>query len=299
MAVSCKDYLGLLRGHLTFDLPSQEEIRRVPYVTMGCHGKYFEIVKRPDLGSVYHKWGVREVKELIQEILDVIEERTGMGVIRAFPIRTGESNEGMTLDWMQDRIFVQCGGVCHPFDVVATTLHELGHQVVIRTPHHGECGDGHCVVWQRCVRAITAIFAAACKSTHFLSRIGAEYGEDWSKYLLQSKFACVCCTKHKDEVEVKEEVLYTDAQLDRMLSEENIRSGYEKRQEHVEVLEIEEEEEDWENEEEGWEMEWREDEEEEGWQVHLDDDEEIDVITIDGEEEDWEVHLDEDGDYIL
>ena len=99
-------------------------------------------------------------------------------------------------------------------------------------------------------------------------------------------------------MEVKEEVLYTDAQLDRMLSEENIRSGYEKRQEHVEVLEIEEEEEDWENEEEGWEMEWREDEEE-GWQVHLDDDEEIDVVTIDGEEEDWEVHLDEDGDYIL
>ena len=291
MTVCCEDFLGLLRVHLDFDLPSPEEIRRVPYVTMGCHTKFFKNGKRPDLESVYQKWLIRDVKELVQEVLDVVEQRTGMGVIRSFPIRTGECSEGITLDWLQDRIFVQCGGVCHPFDVVATTLHELGHQVVIRTPHHGECADGHCAVWRRCARAITAIFAAAPKTSHFLTQIAVEYGEDWGKYLLQSKFGCLCCKKTKEELEVKEEVIYTDAQFKRMVAEENIRGGYEKRWELVEVVKIEEEEE-CENEEEGWEMKRQEDEEEEGWQVHLPEEKqehiEVDIMTVDVEEEGWE-----------
>ena len=107
MAICCEDFLGLLRVHLDFDLPSHEEIRRVPYVTMGCHTKFFKNGKRPDLVSVYQKWLIRDVKELVQEVLDVVEQRTGMGVIRVFPIRTGESSEGITLDWLEDRIFVQ------------------------------------------------------------------------------------------------------------------------------------------------------------------------------------------------
>ena len=151
------------------------------------------------------------------------------GVIKAFPIEKGEQELGLTLRWLKDRIYIQCGWVRHPFDIVATTLHELAHQMVLCTPHHDQCADatGHCLVWPCCVKVITAIFTEAPKLSYFLSTLTNDYGVGWENSLIQSKYSCIRCDQMVDErlmeirlendkTEVKTEVLNTSAQMDMM-----------------------------------------------------------------------------------
>ena len=139
-------------------------------------------------------------------------------------------NLGLTLPYLQDRIFVRFGGCRHPFDIVGTILHEVAHQMVVRTPHHGACNrneGGHCPVWQRCVKVVTAAFAQAPKSSPYLNLLKNEYGHGWKEFVVQGATACSDCGEtvaerlmleclKEDVGEIKHEILYTDAQTDKM-----------------------------------------------------------------------------------
>ena len=126
--------------------------------------------------------------KMVEEVMIVIQKATWMGVIKAFPIKKGEQDLGLTLSWLKDHIYIQCGWVWHPFDIVATTLHELAHKMVLHTPHHDQCEDatGHCLVWRCSAKVITAIFTEALKSSYFLSRLMNDYGVGWENRLVQS-----------------------------------------------------------------------------------------------------------------
>ena len=186
-------------------------------------------------GRGSHCWTFEESKKLVEEILIVIEKQTRLGITKMFPIRSGEKDLGLSLSWYKDRIYIQCGKVRHPFDVVATTLHEIAHQMVFRTPHQGQCtkdASGHCPVWQRCAKVITALFAKAPKSSHFLSLLKTEYGRGWERCIVQSETSCTDCKKTavecimearmaKDKTEAQYGILYTSMQLKMMLEKKN------------------------------------------------------------------------------
>ena len=140
--------------------------------------------------------------KLLEEILIVIEKQTRLGIAKMFPIRSGEKDLGLSLSWYKDRIYIQCSSERHPFDVVETTLHEVAYQMVFRTPHHGQCtrdASGHCPVWQRWAKFITALFVKAPKTSHFLSLLNKEYGVGWELCIVQRKTSCTGCKKTADE----------------------------------------------------------------------------------------------------
>ena len=57
------------------------------------------------------------------EVVDLVTKMTKMEVNRVFWIKEGEHALGCCLNWKLDRIYIQCVGVHHPFDLVATTCH--------------------------------------------------------------------------------------------------------------------------------------------------------------------------------
>ena len=134
----------------------------------------------------------------MDEVLAIMEPETEMGVLRAYPLASGYGDLGMTSPFEKDRVYVQCAACRHPFDIVATVLHELGHQMVNGTLHHLSCiggSEGHCVVWERCVKVVHAFFVDAPKpkSSTYLHMLHTHYGEHWERYLVQSATACDQC----------------------------------------------------------------------------------------------------------
>ena len=229
--LSCKATLKMLTTYFDFTFPDYKNVifdRR-----NRCHSLYFRRNKkwrkyRSGRGS--HYWTFEEVKELVEEILIVIEKQTRLGITKMFPIRSGEKYFRLSLSWYKDQIYIQCGRLRHPFDVVATILHEAAHQMVFRIPHHGQCtrdASGHCPVWQRCAKVITALFAKAPKSSHFLSLLKREYGVEWERCIVQAKRSCTGCKKTayecsveariaEDKTEIQYGILYTSMQTDMM-----------------------------------------------------------------------------------
>ena len=108
------------------------------------------------LGRVEEKWGPKKVRALVSEILEIFLEETSLNVKKFFSIWEGEHCRGCTLTFKHDRIFVQCSGCRHPFDVVSTVIHEMGHQMRNQLEHW--CDDGHCLVWNECASHLGAIF---------------------------------------------------------------------------------------------------------------------------------------------
>ena len=226
--MSCEDFLEVLRPHFQFLFLGHE---KVIYDEEGrCHSRYFRDNNLDAFLNLGHDWGFEDCRRLAYEVLHVVQQTTVLGVIKAFAIRKDDSNLGITLPHLQDRIFARFGGCRHPFDIVGTILHAVAHQMVVRTPHHGACsrdGEGHCPVWQKCVKVLTAAFAQAPKSSPYLNLLKNEYGHGWEEFLVQGATACSDCGEtvaerlmlehFKEDVgEIKHEILYTDAQTDQM-----------------------------------------------------------------------------------
>ena len=224
--------------------------------------------------DVNYDWTFENALGLAEEVLGVVHQATDreLGIVNCLPIKSNEEDIGCSLSFMTDTIFIQCGGVRHPFDIVSTVLHEIGHQMVYRTEH--ECPDKHCVTWSRCCMTIAAVFEQSEKLTPLLRLIEEEYGAEWAKQLVQSDTACTRCpmtAKQRRQQnrlraltnESKSEVLYTTAQLDAKLDEWN-KTVLEEKIDADEVIEVE------------------------------DDEAEEDVIIISDDEEGWQMQLEED-----
>ena len=119
-----------------------------------------------------------------------MQRETGMGVVRNLVIKREEEEAGCTLSWRRDIVFIQCGGVRHPFDVVSTMLHELAHHMMNRSSHY--CGNDHCEVWVRCIKILTTIFRKAVTDSSFpwMDLIRKEYGAHWATKLVRSETTC-------------------------------------------------------------------------------------------------------------
>ena len=152
MLLLCEEFLGMLCPHFNFKFPDFDHV--VFDIHDRCHNQYFrEHQIMESYLSLNHDWSFSDCCDLVEEVLAIVDQEIDMGVTKYYPIRQGGKTLGLTLGWFRDRIFVQCGGCRHPFYLVATTLHELGHQMVWRTPHTLACvgeNAGHCIVWQRC-----------------------------------------------------------------------------------------------------------------------------------------------------
>ena len=221
--MSCDDFLQVLRHHFNFTFPeAYEDVFFDEYNR--CHIKYFADHKMWNLLPRGRQWTFEESHCLVKEVLHLMQREVKLGVKKMYPIRSGEGALGMSLGYIEDAIFVQCGGGRHPFDVVSTTLHELAHHMVFQTPHCLTCDDGHCQVWRRCVKVLTAIFAKAKKNTFYLSQLNRLYGSHWSLCIVQGVKSCNGCQglPLKDETEKKCTIIYTSAQLDSMWREKNI-----------------------------------------------------------------------------
>ena len=187
----CRDYLKFLPGDFDFKFPPICDVifdRR-----NRCHSRYFKDEKMTSYRDVNYDWTFENALGLAEEVLGVVHQATDreLGIVNCLPIKSNEEDIGCSLSFMTDTIFIQCGGVRHPFDIVSTVLHEIGHQMVYRTEH--ECPHKHCVTWSRCCMTIAAVFEQSEKLTPLLRLIEEEYGAEWAKQLVQSDTACTRC----------------------------------------------------------------------------------------------------------
>ena len=98
-----------------------------------CHGCYFQDEDLAHYHEMAREWTPENNRKLPKEFLDVLEEETRLNIKEVSWIKQGGGDLGdtlgwiedriITLGWIEDRIFIQCGGVHHPFDVVSTTIH--------------------------------------------------------------------------------------------------------------------------------------------------------------------------------
>ena len=226
--MSCEEFLEVLRPHFNFMFPGYQNV--IFDEDERCHSRYFRDRKMDAYLKLGYDWGFEDCRHLTEEVLAVVQQATTLGVKKAFALRKDDRNLGITLPYLRDRIFVKFGACRHPFDIVGTTLHEVAHQMMTSTPHHGTCHrdeGGHCPVWQRCAKVITAVFAQEPKSSPYLNLLKNEYGDGWEVFIVQGATACSGCGEtvaerimlehlKVDFGEIKHVILYTDAQTDTM-----------------------------------------------------------------------------------
>ena len=126
--------------------------------------------------------------------------------MKCFSIWEGECCRSCTLTFNHDRIFMQCSGCQHPFDVISIVIHEMGHQM----PNHWEhwCKDGHCLVWDECANHLGAILHRRIVQTPpnqlsgVLLELCTQYGCDCVCHVGIGTFACgnTCCQPNQDEL---------------------------------------------------------------------------------------------------
>ena len=192
--MTCEEFLQVLRPHFDCMFTEYEDVIFDDY--RRCHSRYFRDGGVEEFLTLGHDLGFEDCHHLADEVLAVVNEVTYLGVEKAFAIQRGESDLGLTLPYLQDRIFIRFGGCRHPFDIVGTTLHEVAHQMVVRTPHHWLCDrhpEGHCPVWRRCAKVVTAAFPQAPKSSPYLNLLRNEYGDGWEQFVVQGATACNQC----------------------------------------------------------------------------------------------------------
>ena len=282
--LSCEEFMEQVKIYFDFEWPT---VNQVLFDVHGrCHTMYFLDQNMDELLTMNHDWSFEDCRQLVEEVLIIIQRETNMQVTKCYLIRQDGSKLGVTLAWLRDRIFVQCGGINHPFDIVATTLHELGHQMVWRTPHALACvgtDKSHCLVWQRCTEVLMELFTNAPKSSHFLALLTEEYGAGWERSLVQTKAhrcrpTCRPSVAARlmrgrlddDNAEVKCEEIYTDQQLDAMaeLKKKDVLKILNKKieDENEDIVMVSDD----------------EDNNEDGWQTCLpEEDEEIDIMLDD------------------
>ena len=88
-------------------------------------------------------WPARRGRRLAREVLCVVQRTLALGVSKVGWITEGELTLGACMRTRWDVIFVQVGGIKHPYQIVSTVVHELAHQLVYRSGHVDECDDPH------------------------------------------------------------------------------------------------------------------------------------------------------------
>ena len=126
-------------------------------------------------------------------------QATDLDVHWAYWLKEGDTSRGMTAYWKEDTIFIQPGGCRHPFDVVSTVIHEIGHQMRQRSKHC--CEDHHCIVWQNCSQQAGALLnrKISCtphsQLTPIMRELAFHYGDNWLANVHIGIYSCanVCC----------------------------------------------------------------------------------------------------------
>ena len=160
------------------------------------HQQYFGVESR--LHQVHSIWSSRRVRRLVHELLDLFYQATDLDVHWAYWLKEGDTSRGMTAYW-KDTIFIQPGGCRHPFDVVSTVIHEIGHQMRQRSKHC--CEDHHCIVWQKCSQQAGALLnrKISCtphsQLTPIMRELAFHYGDNWLANVHIGIYSCanVCC----------------------------------------------------------------------------------------------------------
>ena len=159
--------LGNYFPNLSFD-----GIHDVHYIEdMSCHLCFYRW-GLPYIAEVPTLWPAQKCRRLAREIVDLIYSqlrgRMPRGqhwdVDKVRWLAPGVGLAGCCKKTQRDRVYIQTHNIRHPFDLVSTVLHELGHQLIYRTPHYMRCSHsrrGHCSAWQKAVKLIMAIFAVS------------------------------------------------------------------------------------------------------------------------------------------
>ena len=70
---------------------------------------------------VRRRWTAADAQELVREVMATVQRKTRLGVVNVEWISPASRGLGLSLAWQPDRIYIQCGGVRHPFDVISTS----------------------------------------------------------------------------------------------------------------------------------------------------------------------------------
>ena len=108
------------------------------------------------------EWPIDQSQRLAHEVLGVLQRTLSLGISRIGWIEEGRGPLGLCLRNRWDQIFVTVGGICHPYQVVITVIHEVAHQLVYRSGHVGDCNNPHCGFFDRCYRYAAAGFVVSC-----------------------------------------------------------------------------------------------------------------------------------------
>ena len=128
----CRDYWEFLPGDFDFEFPPICEV--IFDSRNRCHSRNFKDEKMTSYLNVNYDWTFENAPGLAKEVLGVVHQATDhdVGIVNCLPIKSGEEDLGCSLSFMTATVFIQCEGVCHPFDIVSTMLHEIWHQMVYR-----------------------------------------------------------------------------------------------------------------------------------------------------------------------
>ena len=103
-------------------------------------------------------WSSRRGRKLAKEVLRVLQRNFSFGISKIGWIQEGDNTLGASLRSRWNVIFIQVGAIKHPYRIVSTVIHEVGHQMSYRTGHLSRCDGSHCKIWASCARFVKATF---------------------------------------------------------------------------------------------------------------------------------------------
>jgi len=98
---SCEDFLDKLPPYFKFAFPATGGVIFDNHER--CHSRYFRTENLWAYTGVDHDWTFDDSRDLVEEVMIIIQRECDMGVTKCFPIRTGESELGLVMPWLKKK----------------------------------------------------------------------------------------------------------------------------------------------------------------------------------------------------
>ena len=134
------------------------------YATVHMQARCISRIIHEEQPQDYHVsvlWSSRRGRKLAKEVLRVLQRNLSFGISKIGWIQEGDNTLGASVRSRWNVIFIQVGAIKHPYQIVSTVIHEVGHQMSYRTGHLSRCDDSHCKIWASCARFVKATFMAS------------------------------------------------------------------------------------------------------------------------------------------